>query len=156
MTQAVLDLAVLLCKRFEGLKLYPYKCPAGVWTIGYGSTRYADGRAVGPDDQPISQEAALALLVGEILGRYAPGVIRQCPGLAVLMLSDPKKVAAIIDFVYNLGVGRLQTSTLRRAINKGDWAWAGQELRKWVRGGGRILPGLVMRRAAEARLLEAA
>lgn len=155
MTQAALDLTLLLCRHFEGFSSVPYRCPAGVWTIGYGSTRYADGRPVGPDDPPIFGAEALALLIGEILGRFAPGVLRQCPGLAVLMLKEPGRMAAITDFAYNLGIGRLQTSTLRRAVNKGDWQWAQEELKKWVRGGGRILPGLVLRRKAEAQMLGA-
>jgi lysozyme len=60
------------------------------------------------------------------------------------------KRGAIMDFVYNLGVGRLQASTLRRKINVQDWRGAAKELRKWVYGGGRKLPGLVLRREAES------
>ena len=56
-------------------------------------------------------------------------------------------------FTFNLGAGRLQTSTLRRRINHTDWAGAALELRKWVHGGGRVLPGLVARRQAEIALL---
>jgi len=72
----------------------------------------------------------------------------MCPILA----SSEKKLGAIIDFVYNLGPGRLQYSTLRRKINQQDWEGAKVELSKWVRGGGRILPGLVKRRNAEILL----
>jgi lysozyme len=61
--------------------------------------------------------------------------------------------AAIIDFTFNLGIGRLQSSTLRKRINSDNIDGAKIELGKWVRGGGRILPGLVKRRAAEAALL---
>jgi lysozyme len=60
---------------------------------------------------------------------------------------------ALVDFTYNLGVGRLQTSTLRRVVNAGDWQGAKEQLMRWTRGGGRVLPGLVKRRAAEAALL---
>lgn len=59
---------------------------------------------------------------------------------------------AIVDF-FNLGAGRLQTSTLRRRINQRDWTGAAAELRRWVYGGGKVLPGLVARRAAEAAWL---
>jgi len=55
-----------------------------------------------------------------------------------------------VDFTFNLGAGRLQTSTLRRRVNQRDWFAARLELRRWVYGGGKILPGLVMRREAEA------
>jgi lysozyme len=70
-----------------------------------------------------------------------------CPGLR------GERLAAIADFAYNLGLGRLKASTLRRRLNAGDYAGARQELRKWVRGGGRVLPGLVLRREAEAALV---
>ena len=63
------------------------------------------------------------------------------------------RIAAIVDFTFNLGAGRLQTSTLRRRVNQRDWVAAGQELRRWVYGGGRAQPGLIARRDAEAALL---
>jgi lysozyme len=76
--------------------------------------------------------------------------LRYCP---VLATAPEGRLAAIVDFTFNLGAGRLQTSTLRRRVNQRDWPSAGQELRKWVHGGGRVLPGLVTRREAEAALL---
>jgi lysozyme len=150
-----LDIAAELCRRFEGFRAKPYLCPAGVPTIGYGSTHYGDGKKVTLKDTPISQAVAHALLLSELFNTYAPGVLRLCPGLLPLALleSDWRKLNAIVDFAYNLGVGRLQTSTLRRKINAGDWEGARIELAKWVRGGGRVLPGLVARRAAEAALI---
>ncbi len=73
-----------------------------------------------------------------------------CPVLA----TEPEgRLAAIVDFTFNLGAGRLQASTLRRRLNQRDWPGAGQELRRWVYGGGRVLPGLVLRREAETLLL---
>lgn len=150
-----LDLAAELCRRFEGFRAKPYLCPAGVPTIGYGSTYYANGRQVALTDVPITEIAARELLVRELFHTYAPGVLRQCPGLLPLALlaDDWRKLNAIVDFAYNLGVGRLQTSTLRRKINAGDWSGAQAELMKWTRGGGRVLPGLVARRRAECELL---
>ena len=150
-----LELATELCRRFEGFRSKPYICPAGVPTIGYGSTYYADGRQVALTDAPITEIAARELLVRELFHTYAPGVLRQCPGLLPLALlaDDWRKLNAIVDFTYNLGVGRLQTSTLRRKINAGDWSGAQAELMKWTRGGGRVLPGLVTRRRAECELL---
>lgn len=70
-----------------------------------------------------------------------------------LATGDWRVLNAIVDFAYNLGVGRLQTSTLRRKINAQDWAGAKAELMRWTRGGGRVLPGLVRRREAEIALL---
>lgn len=150
-----LELATELCRRFEGFRSKPYICPAGVPTIGYGSTYYPGGRKVTMADAPVTEPQARAMLVAELLHTYAPGTLRQCPGLLPLALltDDWRKLNAIVDFTYNLGVGRLQTSTLRRKINAGDWQGAQAELMKWVKGGGRVLPGLVARRRAECELL---
>lgn len=150
-----LDIAAELCRRFEGFRTKPYICPAGVPTIGYGSTYYADGRKVTMQDAPITEPAARELLIRELFHTYAPGVLRQCPGLLPLALlqDDWRKLNAIVDFAYNLGVGRLQTSTLRRKINAQDWQGAKEQLMLWVRGGGRVLPGLVARRKAEVALI---
>lgn len=149
-----LDIATELCRRFEGFRAKPYICPAGVPTIGYGSTYYPGGRKVTMDDAPVDETTARYMLTYELLNTYAPGVVRLCPGLLVLAAQgDWAKFNAIVDFAYNLGVGRLQTSTLRRKINAGDWDGAKEQLMLWVRGGGRVLPGLVLRRKAEAALL---
>ena len=150
-----LDIATELCKRFEGYKSKPYLCPAGVPTIGYGSTFYADGRKVTLQDPPMDEPTARALLVHELMHKYAPGTIRQCPVLLTLAMTanDWGKLNAIVDFAYNLGVGRLQTSTLKRKINAQDWEGAKEQLMLWTRGGGRVLPGLVKRREAECQVM---
>ena len=144
-----LDIAAELCKRFEGFRAKPYLCPAGVPTIGYGSTYYADGRKVALTDPPMDERAAADLLGIELAHTYAPGVMRLCPGL----IAHPSRFNAIVDFTYNLGVGRLQTSTLRRKINAQDWDGAKEQLMLWTRGGGKVLPGLVRRREAEVALM---
>lgn len=144
-----LDLATALCKQFEGFKSKPYLCPAGIPTIGYGSTYYSDGRKVTLADAPISEPDAAALLRHELEHTYLPGVLRNCPGL----IADERKANAIVDFCYNLGIGRLQTSTLKRKILARDWEGAQEQLMLWTRGGGRVLPGLVKRRKAECALL---
>lgn len=77
-------------------------------------------------------------------------VMRLCPALGAW---GPGAVAAIIDFTYNLGSGNLAASTLRRKIAANDREGAKAELLKWVRGGGKVLPGLVKRRKAEAKLI---
>lgn len=150
-----LDLAAELCRRFEGFSAKPYLCPAGVWTIGYGSTYYANGDKVTKDDPSIDREYAERLLMHELVHTYAPGAIRQCPILLTVAIKDKDwgKLNAIVDFCYNLGVGRLQTSTLKRKINQQDWDGAIEQLKLWVRGGGKILRGLVIRRDAEAALM---
>jgi lysozyme len=144
-----LEIAAELCKRFEGFRAKPYLCPAGIPTIGYGSTYYADGKKVTLNDSSISQEAANALLMSELQHTYLPGVLRNCPVLA----TDERKCNAIVDFCYNLGVGRLQTSTLKRKINAQDWDGAKEQLMLWTKGGGKVLPGLLKRRQAEVTLL---
>jgi len=148
-TDDALRLAADLCRRFEGLSLKPYPCPAGIPTIGYGSTRYADGRAVTLRDAPITAAQAEELLLLTLRRDYLPGVLKASPGLA----ARPGVLAAVVDFAYNLGVARYESSTLRRKVDAGDWAGAKLELGKWIRGGGQVLPGLVARRAAEAALL---
>jgi lysozyme len=144
-----LELAAALCKQFEGFRSKPYLCPANVATIGYGSTYYADGRKVTLNDPLMSQEEAHILLMVELEHTYLPGVLRNCPSL----ITDERKCNAIVDFAYNLGVGRLQTSTLKRKINAGDWEGAQEQLMLWTKGGGKVLPGLLKRRKAECLLL---
>lgn len=147
--QAVVDLS----KRFEGFErkvkrgteitAIPYVCPAGFWTIGYG--HLCDSK-----HPPITEAEAEVYLARDLRTALAV-TLRCCPVLA----TEPEgRLAAIVDFTFNLGAGRLQTSTLRRRVNQRDWVAAGQELRRWVYGGGRVLPGLVARRDAEAALLQ--
>ena len=89
-----LDIAAALCKQFEGFRGKPYLCPAGVATIGYGSTYYADGRKVALTDPPMSEPDASTLLLQELHHTYLPGVLRHCP----VLLTDEKKCNAIVDF----------------------------------------------------------
>ena len=91
-------------------------------------------------------EAYLALDLQTALA----ATLRYCP---VLVTEPEGRLVAIVDFTFNLGAGRLQTSTLRRRINQRDWIAAKQELRRWVFGGSKKLPGLVTRREAEVSLL---
>ena len=142
-----LTLAAALCERFEGVRLRPYLCPAGVPTVGVGSTRYEDGTHVTLADPPITRERATQLLMWELSRVCLPAVRSLCPG------QPPNVEAALLDFAYNCGVGALRASTLRKRVNAGDMDGATTELAKWVRGGGRVLPGLVKRRAAEALLM---
>lgn len=141
-------IAAALARRFEGLYLTPYLCPAGVPTIGYGATYYQDGRIVTLKDEAITREQAEELLLWMIKTKYLPAVLILCPGI-----DTPERLAAIIDFTFNLGSGRLRGSTLRRRINAKDWDAVPTELMKWTIGGGRVLRGLVIRRRMEAGLI---
>lgn len=148
---AVPQAAIDLAKRFEGFhrvpktdpgRAHPYICPAGYWTIGYG--HLCDATHL-----PITEAEAEVYLARDLQMALA-ATLRYCP---VLATETEGRLAAIVDFTFNLGAGRLQTSTLRRRVNQRDWVAAGQELRRWVFGGGRALPGLVARREAEAALM---
>ena len=116
--------------------------------MGLGSIRYLDGQHVRQTDPPITREHAYALAVEQLRRDYLPAVLRLCPGI-----DSYDRLAGVLSFTYNVGAGALQASTLRRRINSGDWPGAQSELRRWVRGGGRVLPGLVTRRAIEAGML---
>ena len=139
---AVPQAAIDLAKRFEGFErkakcgieitAVPYICPAGFWTIGYG-------HLCDPKHPPITEAEAEVYLARD---------------LQTALATEPEgRLAAIVDFTFNLGVGRLQTSTLRRRINQREWSATERELRRWVYGGGQVLPGLVIRREAEAALM---
>jgi lysozyme len=157
-----LDVAVALCKQFEGLHrvgsdglIYPYICPAGYPTIGWGTVYKPSGKKVTMEDPPITRDIADAWLMDELQRVCASAVTRLCPELFAWSIQNGqwRQFSAIADFTYNLGSGRLQTSTLRRKLRALDWEGAQEQLKLWVRGGGRVLPGLVKRRDAEAKLL---
>lgn len=142
------NVAAALCRRFEGLYLKPYLCPAGVPTIGYGATYYENGATVTLRDAPITRQRAEELLIWMIRTKYLPAVVKLCPNV-----DTPERLAALIDFTFNLGAGNLRASNLRKRVNAGQWADVPTELRKWVKGGGKVLRGLVIRREAEAALI---
>ena len=128
-----------LAKYFEGYYAKPYLCPAGFWTIGYG-------HLCRKDHPPISKEVATAYLIEDLQDAYL-GAIGECP---ILLTVDETWLGAIVDFVLNLGRGRLRASTLKKKINAGEWEEVPDELNKWIYGGGRKLKGLILRRRAEA------
>jgi lysozyme len=143
-----LAITLALIRRFEGLYLVPYLCPAGVPTIGYGATFYEDGTRVQLTDPAITRDRAEALLLWMVRTRFLPAVLRLCPGI-----DSPDRLAAIIDFTFNLGSGNLRASTLRKRVNAGRWDDVPNELRKWNRASGKPLRGLTIRREAEAALI---
>jgi lysozyme len=143
------EVAAALCRPFEGLRLKPYICPAGYPTIGYGTVYKPDGTKVTMEDQPITKETAEEWLLHELRHNYLAGVLKASPAL----ITNPRALGAMADFAYNLGVARYRGSTLRRKVDAQDWEAAKDELMKWVRGGGKVLPGLVKRRKAECALI---
>ena len=137
-----------LIKASEGLRLAPYLCPAGVPTIGYGNTRYADGRAVKLTDPPITKDQADALLMAT-LQPYADAVSRY-----VQVAINQNQFDALVDFAYNLGPQALRTSTLLKLLNEGLFDMAADQFDEWVYSGKSRLPGLVKRRALEKQLFQ--
>jgi len=147
MIELAILVALALMRRFEGLYLTPYLCSAGVPTIGYGATYYEDGTRVTLFDAAITNERAEALLIWMVRTVYLPQVMRLCPSI-----DNPNRLAALIDFTFNLGGAALKNSSLRRKVNAGMWSAVPTELRKWVMAAGKRLRGLVIRREAEAAL----
>lgn len=135
--------AVALVKHFEGLYLRAYRCPAGVWTIGWGAT--------GPDIVP-GLEWTREQCEGRLrrdLEQCARAALRCSPELAL----DRRRLAAIISFIFNIGAGAYRSSTLRKRLAAGDVPGARAQIVRWNKAGGRVLRGLTLRRQAEAAML---
>lgn len=144
------DACLEIIRQYEGFRAKPYLCPAGVPTIGYGSTRYADGTAVKLTDPAITQAQADQIM-RTTLGQYEDAVNRY-----VQVPITQNAFDALVDFAYNAGAKNLLTSTLLRKLNIKDYSGAANEFGRWVFGGGSVLPGLVKRRVAERELFERA
>lgn len=130
-----------LIRKYEGLRLKAYYCPAGVLTIGYGTT----GPSVLLDSVWTKEQAESAMRSDAM--KCVKAVLRNSPDV------KGPTLCALADFVYNLGEGRYRNSTLRRKVNAQDLEGTKSELLKWVYGGGKVLPGLVARRKEEASLI---
>lgn len=156
MKDEAINLAIeALIKLFEGYAkrlpngdciAYPDPASGGKpWTIGYGST--------GPDiveGTVWTQQQALEALRGHV-SYLATMVLTMAPNLAV---EPPRRLAALISFAYNLGLGNLRVSTLLRKVKEGDWEAASKEIVKWNKAQGRVLAGLTRRRQAESLFLQ--
>ncbi|MEG9884436.1 MAG: lysozyme [Hyphomicrobiales bacterium] len=140
--------ALDLITRFEGFAPEPYRCPAGVWTIGYGSTRTPDGKRVDEDTPKLDRRQATAWLMTTL--KRTESVVDR---LIVVPLAE-NQFGALVSFTYNVGSGNLKASTLRARLNRGDTQGAAAEFPKWRFAKGQVLAGLVRRRAAERALFE--
>lgn len=136
--------AVNLIKEFEGFRENAYKCPAGVWTIGYGWTH-------GVKEGDTITESEASKLVQKEVDKIAEQ-IRLSLEYGVFEKLSENQVCALIDFVYNLGIGNFRTSTLRKLIQKGNFEDAGKQFERWNKAGGKVLEGLTRRRIAEKEL----
>ena len=138
---------IALIKEFEGYKDKAYKCPAGIWTIGYGSTMYSDGTRVKEGDK-VSKETAEATLMWELTNKS-----KSLVNLRV----NQNKFDALMSFAYNLGIGALLDSTLYKKVRMNPYdITIRDEFLRWnkarVNGKLTVLPGLTRRRDAEANL----
>jgi GH24 family phage-related lysozyme (muramidase) len=135
-----------LIKEFEGCKLKAYQCPAGVWTIGIGSTHYGDGTPVTKNRTLPNEGAALALLAATI-GQYEKAV--NATGVELTQ----NEYDALVCFCYNIGAGNFFKSTLVKMLKAGDdKAEIAKQFLRWDKAGGKPLAGLTRRRNAEAEL----
>jgi lysozyme len=133
-------------RKFEGLRLEAYKCPAGVWTIGYGSTFYENGSKVQQGDK-ITIDRADRLLF-DIVMKFEISV----RGLVKSKIND-NQLGALTSFAFNVGVTNFRKSTLLKKVNANPSdATIRNEFMRWTRAGGKVLKGLITRREAEADL----
>lgn len=136
-----------LIKKFEGFMSKPYKCPAGIPTIGYGATFYPDGKKVTMSDKAITEAEGTALLAS-MLTKFEQYVDSYCIDTITQNQFD-----ALVSFCYNLGPANLKASTLLKKVNLNpNDETIRTEFMKWTKAGGKTLKGLVTRRTAEADL----
>jgi GH24 family phage-related lysozyme (muramidase) len=150
-----IELAInVLIKPFEG---YARRLPNGdccaypdpgtggdPWTIGYGAT----GRDIRQYTVWTKEQAETALQ--EHVRHFVSGLVRLSPGL---LSASPRRIAAVISWAYNCGLGNYRISTFKKRIDASDWEGAAVECRKWNKAAGRVLPGLTKRREAEALMM---
>jgi lysozyme len=154
------EAGIQLIKSFEGCHNTPYRCPAALWTIAYGHVLYPDQARLKTPERtayPLNAEHNRTFEYDEIdsilekdLERFEAGVLRLCPSAA----DSQSQFDAIVSFSFNVGLGNLQSSTLRMKYNRGDYDGAANEFLKWNKSSGKVLPGLVRRRVAERELFK--
>lgn len=148
-----LPIAASIIAVFEGFSAKPYKCPAGVWTIGYGSTYYPDGSLVQSGDAPITRDQALSYLQNTVDKAIVPTLSTKIPTWG-LMNNNQK--AAIISFAYNLGTnfyGSEDFRSITKALStKENWEYVPKALLLYVNPGSPFEAGLTRRRQAEGEL----
>lgn len=129
-----------LLKKFEGCELEAYQCSANVWTIGYGHTAGVN------EGDSIDQEAADALLKTDL--EEFEGYVND----AVKVPLTQNQFDALVCWTYNLGVGNLNSSTMLKVLNDGDYDKVPGEMARWNKANGEVLAGLERRRKAEGLL----
>ena len=146
-----------MIKHHEGVRYEAYRCPALLWTIGVGHVivpaharvPFADRKNL---ELPVEWNRKLSEdevneILKQDLARFEAGVLRLCPtGLT------QHRFDSLVSFSFNVGLGNLQNSTLRRKHNRGDYEGAAEEFLKWAKAGGKVLRGLLNRRQDEKAL----
>lgn len=157
------DIGTDLMHRYEGFRSKPYLCPAHIWTIGYGHVLYQDqirlpvvrkeGYAglirkeypLKPEDNRVWTKEEIDQLFRDDVATFERGVLRLISSSA----GSQGRFDALVSFAFNVGLGNLQRSSIRMRANRGDHGGAADAFTMWVKGGGRVLPGLVRRRKEE-------
>ena len=162
----VSEAGIELMHLFEGYRNRPYRCSAGIWTVGWGHAMYDQQLALPNvrkegytgmirDDYPLraedsriwSKEELVEIFKADLV-RFERAVLRLIPGVS----GRQGCFDALVSLAYNIGSGNLQRSQIRIKANRGEWQQAADHLMDWTKGGGRVLPGLVKRRKAEREL----
>ena len=141
---SALEILLKLIRDSENCKLTAYQCPAGVWTVGWGFTGAEVKKSVCWTQEKADE--CLLITAMSVLDR----AVKYSPVLATVNI---EKLAAIADFIYNLGIGNYSKSTLKKQVDAGNWIAASSEIKKWKKAAGKELKGLTIRRAKEAHLL---
>ena len=145
----VSDKAIKVIKHHEGVRAKPYKCPAGLWTVGVGHL-IGDGKSLPQSwNKTFTQEEIDGLLKHD-LNRFELGVSKMLPNVRLRQC----EFDCLVSFAFNLGLGTFQRSTIRQALLRGDKEAAIESLLKYCRAGGRVLKGLQLRREAEAKMFK--
>ena len=149
---------IRMVKHHEGVRNKPYLCPAKLWTVGVGHVLYPEQANIPvsdriqfklrPEDARIWSDAEVDYLLAKDLARFERGVARLCPNT----IGNQGRFDSLVSFSFNVGLGNLQRSSLRMKNNRGEFEEAADEFMKWIKGGGRVLPGLVKRRMDERAL----
>ena len=138
------DNGIDLVVQYEGLRLESYKCPAGVWTIGIGTTKIK-GAPVRRGQKCTKEQAY------EYFRDHLEEEVYPCLESLNVELNQ-NQFDALCSFIYNVGVGAFNSSTLKRFLQKGDYVATSMQFRLWCKAGGKVLKGLVKRRRSEASL----
>lgn len=137
--------AIKLIRFFEGCKLTAYKCPAGIWTIGWGET-------LGVKQGDVWTQDKADRVLRQRVGQFMLATLKRCPQLH---LEPPGRTSACTSLAYNIGVGAFAASSVRRFTMRQKFARAADSFLLWNKGGGRVLRGLTIRRQAERTAYQA-